>query len=134
MNSTLNQPSIEDREILVQPLILILSALLVPVLLVAFFMLYALPDVGLDYFAWPVTPLMSSMMLAATYLGGAYFFSAVLISRRWRHVWLGFCPLLFSPARWALLHCCTGIALSMIAGPFKFGRCSISPYLSFCRS
>jgi len=80
-------------EALVQPLILVLSALLVPVLLVAFFILYVLPDVGLEYFAWPVRPLMSSMMLGATYLGGAYFFSVVLISRHWRHVWLGFLPI-----------------------------------------
>jgi len=77
----------------VQPLILILAALLVPVLLVAFFMLYVLPDVGINHFAWPVRPLMSSMMLGATYLGGAYFFSMVLLSRQWRHVWLGFIPI-----------------------------------------
>jgi hypothetical protein len=74
-------------------MLLILSALLVPVLLVAFFMLYVLPDVGVDHFAWPVRPLMSSMMLGATYLGGAYFILVVLISRRWRHVWLGFLPI-----------------------------------------
>jgi hypothetical protein len=33
------------------------------------------------------------MMLGATYLGGAYFFVVVLLSRQWRHVWLGFLPI-----------------------------------------
>ena len=88
------QPSNENDNVPVQPLILILAALLVPVLVVAFFMLYVFPDtVGVDHFAWPVRPLMSSMMLGATYLGGAYFFLIVLIFRRWRYVWLGFLPI-----------------------------------------
>jgi hypothetical protein len=83
----------DKNDVLVQPALLVLAALLVPVLLVAFFMLYVLPDVGVDHFAWPVRPLMSSMMLGATYLGGAYFFLIVLFSRQWRHVWLGFLPI-----------------------------------------
>lgn len=85
---------VENDVVHVQPVILILSALLVPVLVVAFIMLYVFPqDVGANYFAWPVMPLMSSMMLGATYLGGAYFFLVVLLSRRWQHVWLGFLPI-----------------------------------------
>lgn len=86
-------PSDQPDGVRVQSPILALSVLLVPVLVVAFFMLYVLPDVGDEYFAWPVNPLMSSMMLGATYLGGAYFFSAVLLSRQWRHVWLGLLPI-----------------------------------------
>jgi hypothetical protein len=93
MMSSHPQQSSPDHAVLVQPLLLILAALLVPVLVVAFFMLYVLPDVGEAHFAWPVRPLMSSMMLGATYLGGAYFFLIVLISRHWRHVWLGFLPI-----------------------------------------
>jgi hypothetical protein len=93
MESIHGESTLETDEVSVQPLLLILAALLVPVLLVAFAMLYLLPDVGVDHFAWPVRPLMSSMMLGATYLGGAYFFTVVLISRRWRHVWLGFLPI-----------------------------------------
>jgi hypothetical protein len=86
--------SAEDEIVPVQPLILILSALLIPVLVVAFIMLYLLPEtVGANYFAWPINPLMSSMMLGATYLGGAYFFIVVLLSRQWRHVWLGLLPI-----------------------------------------
>jgi hypothetical protein len=84
----------ENNALPVHTPLLILSALLVPVLVVAFAMLYLSPEsVGADYFAWPVRPLMSSMMLGATYLGGAYFFMVVLLSRRWRHVRLGFLPI-----------------------------------------
>ena len=77
----------------VQNSIVLLSALLIPVLVTAFAVIYVFPDVGADYFAWPMSPLMSSMMLGATYLGGAYFFVVVLHSRQWRHVWLGFLPI-----------------------------------------
>jgi hypothetical protein len=83
----------EDTNVPVQPVILVLSVLLLPVLLVASYALYLRPDVGVDHFAWPVRPLMSSMMLGATYLGGASFFVIVLVSRRWRHVRLGFLPI-----------------------------------------
>lgn len=82
-----------NHNIPVQPALLVLAALLVPVLFVAFTILYLLPEVGINHFAWPIRPLMSSMMLGATYLGGVYFFSIVLISRQWRHVWLGFLPI-----------------------------------------
>lgn len=85
--------SLDRHDVHVQPVLVVLSALLIPVLLGAFLMLYVLPDVGIDRFAWPIRPLMSSMMLGATYLGGAYFFLIVMISRRWRHVWLGFLPI-----------------------------------------
>ena len=73
--------------------ILILAVLLVPVLAVAFIILYVLPqDVGGNIFAWPVAPQMTAMMLGATYMGGAYFFAAVVLSRQWRHAWLGLLP------------------------------------------
>ena len=73
--------------------ILGLAALLVPVLVVAFVMLYIVPDFGEQYFAWPISPLMSSMMLGATYMGGAYFFTVVLLTRQWRYIWLGLLPI-----------------------------------------
>jgi hypothetical protein len=78
----------------VQSPIIILAIILIPVLITAFVMLYMFPEtLGANSFAWPITPLMSSMMLGATYLGGAYFFLVVLFSRQWRHVWLGFLPI-----------------------------------------
>lgn len=85
--------NVETDAVSVQTPLLVLAVLLVPVLVVAFGMLYLFPESGAELFAWPVNPLMSSMMLGATYLGGAYFFLVVLLSRQWRHVWLGFLPI-----------------------------------------
>lgn len=83
----------ETEEVPVQPIILFLSGLLVLILVAAFVILYVLPhDVGGSIFAWPINPRMSSMMLGATYLGGAYFFLVALLSRKWRHVRLGLLP------------------------------------------
>lgn len=73
--------------------LVVLSALLIPVLGAAFIMLYLFPQsLGAERFAWSINPLMSSMMLGATYLGGVYFFGAALYSRQWRHVRLGLLP------------------------------------------
>lgn len=83
----------ETEGVPVQPVILFLSGLLVLILVAAFVILYILPhDVGGSIFAWPINPRMSSMMLGATYLGGAYFFLVVVLSRKWRHVRLGLLP------------------------------------------
>jgi hypothetical protein len=77
----------------VHPFLQGLAAMLILILITAFIILYILPpDVGGDLFAWPIGPRMSAMMLGATYLGGAYFFLIVLISRKWRHIRLGLLP------------------------------------------
>lgn len=87
------RPVAESEPVPVQPVILLLSALLVLILVTAFIILYVLPhDVGGSIFAWPINPRMSSMMLGATYLGGAYFFLVTILSRKWRHVRLGLIP------------------------------------------
>jgi hypothetical protein len=88
-----NAMSAETDVVSVQAPLFVLAALLVPVLVVAFGMLYLFPDSGAELFAWPVNPQMSSMLLGATYLGGAYFFLVVLLSRQWQDVWLGFLPI-----------------------------------------
>ena len=91
---TQTRRSAEDDVVPVQPIIVALSVILVPILVAAFIMLYLFPDtLGADRFAWSISPLMSSMMLGATYLGGAYFFLVVVRSRQWRNVWLGFLPI-----------------------------------------
>jgi hypothetical protein len=79
----------DDR---VRPFTRALAAIIVPVLVAAFVMLYLLPGQTERLFAWPVRPPMTSMMLGATYLGGAYFFVRVLTAQRWHHVSLGFLP------------------------------------------
>lgn len=70
----------------------LLAALIVPILTVAFLMLYLFPGRSGLLFAWPVKPNMSAMMLGATYLGGAYFFTRVVQSKHWHTVRLGFWP------------------------------------------
>ena len=87
-------PRVPDgNDVPVQPVLLALSAVLLPILLTAAYALYLRPDVGSAHFAWPIGPVLSSMMLGATYLGGASFFVIVLLTRRWRHVRLGFLPI-----------------------------------------
>jgi hypothetical protein len=74
------------------PVTRILAAVIVPILVAAFIILYLLPTQSGRLFAWPIKPTMSAMMLGATYLGGAYFFTRVVFARRWHTVQLGFIP------------------------------------------
>jgi len=70
----------------------VLSALIVPILVAAFMMLYLFSGDTGRLFAWPVKPPMSALMLGGTYLGGAYFFTIAATTRRWHYVSLGFLP------------------------------------------
>lgn len=70
----------------------VLAAIVVPVLVAAFIMLYLFPSQSGRLFAWPVKPVMSAMMLGATYIGGAYFFTIVVLTKKWHTVRLGFIP------------------------------------------
>jgi hypothetical protein len=84
---------LNSRDVPAHTVCLILAAALLPVLIAAGFALYVRPEVGIDHFAWSMRPLITSMMLGATYLGGASFFVIVLLTRRWRHIRLGFLPI-----------------------------------------
>ncbi len=79
----------QDR---VLPVTRALAVIIVPVLVTAFIMLYFFPRNSGQLFAWPVKPMMSAMMLGATYIGGAYFFSMVVLTKKWHAVRLGFIP------------------------------------------
>jgi len=79
----------DDR---VLPLTRILSAIIVPFLVAAFVMLYIFPDRSDVLFAWPIRPRMSAMMLGATYIGGAVFFTRVILTKHWHTVKLGLLP------------------------------------------
>src|SRR5947209_4556306 len=68
------------------------SAIIVPFLVAAFVILYLFPDHTQELFAWGIQPHMSAMMLAAAYLGGAYFFVRAATSARWHWVKVGFLP------------------------------------------
>ena len=66
------------------------SAIIVPFLVAAFIILYLFPDHTQELFAWGIKPRMSAMMLAAAYIGGAYFFVRVVTNARWHSVKVGF--------------------------------------------
>ena len=69
-----------------------LAAVVIPFLIAAFIILYLLPGETGRFFAWPIKPAMSSLMLAAAYAGGVHFFLNVLFRRQWHHVKAGFLP------------------------------------------
>ena len=68
------------------------SAIIVPFLVVAFGILYLLPDHTQQLFAWGIQPRMSAMMLGAAYIGGAYLFVRAATNARWHSVQVGFLP------------------------------------------
>src|SRR5579864_545388 len=69
-----------------------LSAIIVPFLLVAFYILYLRSDDTKALFAWEIKPQMTARMLGAAYIGGAYFFTRAVLSPRWHWIGLGFLP------------------------------------------
>jgi hypothetical protein len=82
-------PVRDDR---VLPFTRLLAFVIVPILTVAWAMLWVFPERSGDFFAWPVKPAPTATMLGATYLGGAWFFGRVVVARRWHTVTLGFVP------------------------------------------
>ncbi|MGB4871687.1 MAG: hypothetical protein WBP47_16645 [Candidatus Promineifilaceae bacterium] len=66
------------------------AGLVVPILMLAFIILYFLPQRTGDFFAWTIKPTMTPMMMGAGYLAGAYFFVRVVGAKKWHHVALGF--------------------------------------------
>lgn len=69
-----------------------LSAIIVPFLLVAFYLLYLRTSETGALFAWEISAPMTSRMLASAYLGGAYFFTRACFARRWSSISVGFLP------------------------------------------
>jgi hypothetical protein len=70
----------------------ILAAVVIPFLVLAVLILYFVPDQSGERFAWPISPPINAMLLAAAYGGGVYFFGSVLLSRQWHTVKAGFLP------------------------------------------
>jgi hypothetical protein len=71
-----------------------LAIFIIPFLVVASIMLFFWPQDTGRLFAWPIKPSMTAMMLAAAYMGGIYFFSAVVLASRWHTIKTGFLPVL----------------------------------------
>lgn len=83
-------PSLRDDRILAPTKWL--AALIIPFLVAAFYILYLRPNETGELFAWRIAPTMTAMMLASAYLGGIYYFTGVLLARRWHHVKAGMLP------------------------------------------
>jgi hypothetical protein len=71
----------------------VLSAFIVPFLLVAFVMLYFFPDNTDTLFAWTIKPSMTPLIMGAGYISGSYFFTRAIFARRWHTIHLGFLPI-----------------------------------------
>lgn len=68
------------------------AALVIPFLVVAFVILFIVPQETERLFAWKIQPSMSAMMLGAAYAGGIYFFTGVLRSKQWHKIKVGYLP------------------------------------------
>ena len=71
-----------------------LAIFIIPFLVVASIMLFFWPQDTGRLFAWPIKPSMTAMMLAAAYMGGIYFFTAVVLASHWHTIKTGFLPVL----------------------------------------
>jgi len=66
------------------------AALIVPVLVTAFVILYGFPDRTRQLWAWTIHPSMTALTMGGGYLAGAWFFLRVATGRRWHRVAAGF--------------------------------------------
>ena len=64
----------------------IASAIIIPFLLLAFYILYLHPETSAERFAWEINPAMMAVFMGAGYMAGAYFFINVVINRAWHRV------------------------------------------------
>jgi hypothetical protein len=69
-----------------------LAAIIIPFLIVAFYILYLRTGETKELFAWEIKAPMSAMMLASAYIGGAYFFGRAVFAGRWHQIGMGFLP------------------------------------------
>jgi hypothetical protein len=76
----------------IYPLTRIVAAIVVPILVFAFVILYLYPDQSGERFAWAINPPMMAMFIGAGYLGGAYLFLRVALGAPWHRVAPGFLP------------------------------------------
>jgi hypothetical protein len=77
----------------VLPATRVVSAAIVPFLVIAFAVLFPVPSDTGRLFAWEIKAPMTAMVLGAVYLGGAYFFVRALCAKSWQAVRGGFLPI-----------------------------------------
>jgi hypothetical protein len=84
------QGSVRDDRVL--PLTRWVALVIIPFLVVAFFVLVPWPSDTGRLFAWQIKPTLTPMVLGSVYLGGAYFFLRVFMAKEWHTVKGGFVP------------------------------------------
>jgi hypothetical protein len=70
----------------------VVSAVIIPFLVLAFAVLVGWPHDTARLFAWPIKPPLTAMLLGSVYLGGAYFFARAVRAARWHSIKGGFPP------------------------------------------
>lgn len=87
INSSPTDPPRDDRVLSITRL---LAAAVIPFLVAAFLILYLSPEDTTDLFAWSIASPLTTSLMGAGYLGGAYFFARVLTGDQWHRVGGGF--------------------------------------------
>jgi hypothetical protein len=68
----------------------LVAALVVPILVLAWVILYFFPETSGQRFAWEIQPAMTAAYIGAGYLGGAVLFVHAVFGKRWHRVAAGF--------------------------------------------
>jgi len=76
----------DDR---ILPLTRGVAAAVIPFLVAAFVILYVMPQSTARLFAWEIASPLTTALMGAGYLGGAYFFGRVLTGHHWHRVGRG---------------------------------------------
>jgi hypothetical protein len=77
----------------VLPATRVTAAIVVAALVTAVIILYGAPGATERWWAWPIAPDLTALVMGAGYASGAYFFTRVLTTRSWRSVTTGFLPI-----------------------------------------
>lgn len=92
MESSTLQPTLQDDRI--YTVTRIVSAIVVPFLVLAFIILYITPDQSGERFAWEIRPHLQAMFVGAGYIGGSYLFVRTIFGKQWHRVSNGFLPVI----------------------------------------
>jgi hypothetical protein len=104
------------------PVTRVVAAVVIPFLWLAFLILFFYPDLTGVRFAWLIKPHMTSLYIAAGYLGGSWLFINTLFGKRWHRVHGGFLPI--TVFTWAML-----IATLLHWDRFSHGRLGFELWL-----
>ncbi len=87
-----DQNDLSEQDDRIFPSTRVISAVVVPFLVLAFLILYLTPEQSGERFAWEIKPSMTAAFMGAGYLGGSWLFISTVFGRRWHRVAAGFLP------------------------------------------